>query len=401
MGYKLVEFSDVAWSMTEERLRQKKNIISSSGSKSSGTINYNLSSEEKNRVLGIFDAIAENDKWTLSTGTVVDDKMRELVENSSFEHPVHSLILDPFDPVWKKYFTASELVEISSFKAKNLEDMSEDIDIYLNSYDQEWESAIDLYNFADNQKHDPVNEFDKKWIKESMLRVSEFFLDDDFITFAGLSEGDILHSVWRFLYKAFSRGHVKAMLGEKCSVAVSLGKNEDRSLEVSEPRPRKSMGAKLDILFRAGIHELGSCEAGKSDVVPVDDKYLDDGLMKLPKTLRDMLSVLVTVNPEKIRSIITVGFLMMGLEMEMIIMDVPVGHSITRISKSRKFPFPTSRSNITVDLIPLLEITWKGKKMMERTARVLNDRKRKAAVLMLPTDVSKVTTLPFSFVRSK
>jgi hypothetical protein len=83
-------------------------------------------------------------KWRVSTSTIVDEKMRELVTNSSYEHPVHSMILDPYDPVWKRYFTASELEEISSFNAKNLEDIPAEIETCLNSYNRQWESAIDL-----------------------------------------------------------------------------------------------------------------------------------------------------------------------------------------------------------------------------------------------------------------
>ncbi|KAI8056367.1 hypothetical protein BDF21DRAFT_440992 [Thamnidium elegans] len=268
--------------------------------------------------------------------------------------------MDPYDPIWKSYFTPSELLEISSYKSKALEDFPEDLSIYLNSYDKEWESAVDLYNFADGHRHDPIKESEQKWIKESILGVSALFLDDEAIALTDFSE-------------TFFSSPVKAMLGERCSVAVAM----------------------VDILFKAGVHELGSREAEKSNIVPIDDKYLNDGLMKLPKTLRDMLSMLVEVNPEKTNSLVTVGFLLMGLEMEVIFMDVPVGHSIARVSKSHKFGFPVSRSTITIDFIPLLEITWKGKKMMERTILALNDRKRKAATMMLPAGV---LALPFSLV---
>lgn len=42
------------------------------------------------------------------------------------------------------------------------------------------------------------------------------------------------------------------------------------------------------ILFKSGTDELGSCKVGKDCVVIVDDKYMNDGLVKLPKTLRGM-----------------------------------------------------------------------------------------------------------------
>lgn len=102
------------------------------------------------------------------------------------------------------------------------------------------------------------------------------------------------------------------MLGERCSVAVAIARNSGRTLENEEKRPRKAMGVKLDILFKSGTNELGICEVGKDCVVVVDDKYLDDGLVKIPKTLRDMLSVLVQKNPVKVNQLTTIEFLMKG-----------------------------------------------------------------------------------------
>jgi hypothetical protein len=45
--------------------------------------------------------------------------MRELVADSLYGHPVHFMILDPYDPIWKMYFTILELEEISTFGTKN------------------------------------------------------------------------------------------------------------------------------------------------------------------------------------------------------------------------------------------------------------------------------------------
>jgi hypothetical protein len=72
------------------------------------------------------------------------------------------------------------------------------------------------------------------------------------------------------------------------------------------------MGANVDILFKSGTGELGSCEVGKGCVGIADDKYMNDGLVKLTKTLRDMLSSLVEKNPAKVDQLTTVGYLMMG-----------------------------------------------------------------------------------------
>lgn len=145
-----------------------------------------------------------------------------------------------------------------------------------------------------------------------MIGVSElFFYQQDFVL-NDYSESDLLHQLWRFIYRQFGDCSSRAMLSERCSVAGAIARNNDRSLEGQEKRQRKIMGAKLDILFKSGTDELGSCEVGNDCFVIVDDKYMDDGLVKLPKTLRDMLSALVETNPTKVNQFTTIGFLMMG-----------------------------------------------------------------------------------------
>lgn len=100
--------------------------------------------------------------------------------------------------------------------------------------------------------------------------------------------------MWPFVCRAFKDKKRKASLGsERVSIAAALGKNEERCLEAAEKRPIKLIDEKLDILIKFCKDELGSCEVGKDGVTVDDDKYMDDGLMKLPKTLRDMLSMLI------------------------------------------------------------------------------------------------------------
>ncbi|KAG2211626.1 hypothetical protein INT47_008723 [Mucor saturninus] len=111
---------------------------------------------------------------------------------------------------------------------------------------------------------------------------------------------------------------VNAKLVERISTASSLGRSESRGLEGLSKRERKVTGAKVDILFKVGHYEVKCCEVGKEDVLPYDNKYLDDGMLKLPKTLRDMFSRLVKVNLVKANSLYAVGFLMMGKNSPMI-----------------------------------------------------------------------------------
>ncbi|KAI7891669.1 uncharacterized protein EV154DRAFT_420130, partial [Mucor mucedo] len=153
---------------------------------------------------------------------------------------------------------------------------------------------------------------DKKWTKESVKSACELFFEYEELAIYDYSEADLLHTVWDFVYKLYKQKSIKAKLGERVSKAVSSAKNAGRSIEAIERRPRKIMGSKLDILFKAGIYELGSCEVGKHDVEETDDKYINDGLLKLPKTLKDMLSLQVRTNINNINALVTVGYLMMG-----------------------------------------------------------------------------------------
>ncbi|SAM00658.1 hypothetical protein [Absidia glauca] len=295
-----------------------------------------LFKDKKFPILQQYNSILEEHRWTLSTGTVVSDQMKQLVTDSVYEHPVHSMIIDPDDTIWKNYFSPAELKEIRTQELKPLGQLPQDLTECIDLYDQEWSTAIDLYQFADDQKHHPVNEIDKKWVRESIMRAAELFFHNDTLDLNDHSESDLLHGVWQFVYRAFQNQGIKAKLGERCSVAVALGRNEDRALEVVERRVRKAMGAKVDILFKAGNDEVGTCEVGKDKVCITDDKYLDDGLIKLPKTLKDMLAVLIQKNPAKINDLFSVGFLMMGLSMELVVMDCPVGRSIARVSRTQK-----------------------------------------------------------------
>ncbi|CEG72874.1 hypothetical protein RMATCC62417_08357 [Rhizopus microsporus] len=138
-----------------------KNPESSSASKSTNS-NYKLTNPEKKLVIDLYNSIPTSGKWKLSTGKVVDDQMKQLAEESTYEHSVHSLILSPNDCIWKQYFTVAELNEIRQYRAPQLPNISGDLEEYLNSYDQKWTSAKELYFFADGQKHDPVDEIDKK-----------------------------------------------------------------------------------------------------------------------------------------------------------------------------------------------------------------------------------------------
>ncbi|KAI8977129.1 hypothetical protein BDF20DRAFT_835961 [Mycotypha africana] len=205
------------------------------------------------------------------------------------------------------------------------------------------------------------------------MNAAGLFEERELLNTNDFSESDLLHTLWTFVYRVFKKGEVKAQLGERMSVSSALGKNEGRSLEFIQRRERKVVGAKVDILFTKFTNEIGCAEVGKQDVLVIDDKYLDNGMVKLPRTIRDMLCVLVQANPYKINQLYTIGFLMMGLNLEFLVLNVPAGKTVTRITRTKKLSFPSKPENIRMDFLPMLEVTLMGKALMENLARIIDD----------------------------
>ncbi|KAG0766829.1 hypothetical protein G6F57_007271 [Rhizopus arrhizus] len=176
----------------------------------------------------------------------------------------------------------------------------EELQTLLSSFEsKEYTTASHYYDHALEYKFPLGTYFDKRWVQESVMSACELF--DSHHSRLNLNEyleGNMLHEVWPFVYKLYKDREIVAKLGEPCSVATSMARNNKRSLEAITPRERKIMGSKIDILFTADNNELGACEVGKGDVSIVDDKYLNDGSKKLPKTLRDMLVTKLPLFPQ-------------------------------------------------------------------------------------------------------
>lgn len=99
MGYKLEKFDEDIFVPLSTTKNEGSLCTKSTGS------NYKLTASENERVIETYNNIPITAKWVLSTGKVVDDVMKKLAEKSCYEHPVHSMILEPDDPIWKSYFT--------------------------------------------------------------------------------------------------------------------------------------------------------------------------------------------------------------------------------------------------------------------------------------------------------
>ncbi|KAG1393977.1 hypothetical protein G6F58_012206 [Rhizopus delemar] len=106
----------------------------SSGSESSNTTKQlKLCSDDKEKIKNLFDSLDESKMWKLSTGTIVEEKMKEFALNCIYEHPVHSMIIDLSDIKWKKYLTAEEINEVRTFKQKELVGLPSEVEDYFES----------------------------------------------------------------------------------------------------------------------------------------------------------------------------------------------------------------------------------------------------------------------------
>lgn len=298
----------------KEKRTREQHKHRSEFSTSSASSNRVLTSAEKALVIELYNKIEEKDKGTLSTGKKISECMLSLANDSIFEHPVHSYIFDASNPVWDTYFTKEELKEVKKYNTKLRVDIPEELQVYLSSFEnKEFKTASDYYDHALEHKFPLGKYFNERWIQESVVSACElFYYLQNQLNLKEYLEGNMLHEVWEFVYKLFKDREIIIKLGEPCSIATSLEKNKKRCLEAITSRERKAMGSKIDVIFTANNTKLGACEAGKGDVSKIDDKYLNDGFKKLPKTLRDMLISQILVNPGKANSLCTVGYLMMG-----------------------------------------------------------------------------------------
>jgi hypothetical protein len=330
-----IEASQDSWSIIKERIRPSddNNLTSStsnpietervstsndtSSSKSSSTRqsstekNYRLTAEEKNKCRIMYESLDRSNMWVLSTGTIVEKQMAAFALDCIYEHPAHSLILDVSDGVWKDYFSIEEINEIIGTKRTPLPSLPEELSMYINSFDKDFTDPLNLYYQVNNKVFHPFEEKDKKWVQQTIRSAADLYLYKILDSCNSL-EAKAKHRVWSFLYTLFDGSNIETEIGEKSSLASAARRNNERKLEGQEARRRRNMGNKMDMLFFCDDCELGCAEVGKDSVGVDVDKYMTDGMLKLPKSLKDMLCMATKVCPDRLRDLKMIGYIIMG-----------------------------------------------------------------------------------------
>ncbi|KAI8069862.1 uncharacterized protein B0P05DRAFT_639400 [Gilbertella persicaria] len=121
-----------------------------------------------------FRVLRNNDKWILSTGTVVEDNLYAFGKLQIGDHPSQSLIFDPGDSelyVKNDVFTEEEIEEIKAYKNFKPIQLPDDIKQYLNKFN--CQSTADIRKALNEKQsweecYDREKHFDLDWIKHSV-----------------------------------------------------------------------------------------------------------------------------------------------------------------------------------------------------------------------------------------
>ncbi|KAG1061092.1 hypothetical protein G6F42_027769 [Rhizopus arrhizus] len=111
----------------------------------------------------MYDRLDRSRMWKLSTGTVVEDTMRDVALSLDHEHPCHSLIMDITDACWSKVFEEEEMDEIRDYRSVELPLMSEEVESYLKQLQDL--PASELYEMVDGGDFEMIT--DSNWIQKS------------------------------------------------------------------------------------------------------------------------------------------------------------------------------------------------------------------------------------------
>ncbi|CAO0799357.1 unnamed protein product [Mucor circinelloides] len=119
------------------------------------------------------------------------------------------------------------------------------------------------------------------------------------------------------------------------------------------------------------VEEYGALEAGKAYDENQATKRLEEGYVKLPKCLKDMLDniLLKCDDNEKLQ---TIGFIHSGLQSYVIWANRPTNH-ITMIQKSRSYHLSSDILQFETTVLSSIYITWVIKDIVRNTYNIIQE----------------------------
>ncbi|KAI9247671.1 hypothetical protein BDA99DRAFT_591785 [Phascolomyces articulosus] len=285
--------------------------------------------------------------WKLSSGRIVEKVMLDYALSLKYEHPVHSIILNPDDQSYVDVFTEQELQEIQDLK----------------------KILTDLYRTVTAKFFDPLTEGDLYWARKSFEETLDLyhfkFFENDYV------EDDVEYRIWPFVSKCFDPTPIRARSGKRKSQASSDRHNRKRTLSSTEPTARHITGVQPDMKCLYLNYEIGFTEVGLKDDGENGTKELYESGMKAPKMLKDFFVSIIHERPSIIHSIKTGAFIISGLHMSSIIMDCPAG-SVCRITQSERASFPLAPTVCSTQLIPIIELVYRTRLYLMETVEAID-----------------------------
>ncbi|KAI9018724.1 hypothetical protein CLU79DRAFT_847064 [Phycomyces nitens] len=326
-----------------------------------------------------FSSLDRSNMWTLSTGTVVELKMEEFSKTCNFDHPSHSLILDPDDTLtWDGTFTRQELDEIRSFKAPAFEIVPKTI-ISMPKH----QSLDQMHKNVSEQYINPRSDSYNYWVKKSLIEGLDILMSNKASTI-GDSEAEIVDRIWKIIPWAFDQGEIVAKREITSEVSTSQ-MNERRKLSSIDKISRQKTGKRVDMIFKYDSFEIGVYEAKKSSK-DYSDGGISDERIKVPKIMKGMLTKLLTVAPSQQRQLKTIGLITSGLNIKLLAMDSPNGY-VCRIQKTEAATYPSNKGLFIKLIQRCLRTIWCSRLTMERTITMMteaDDEEVSSSSLMLP-----------------
>lgn len=140
---------------------------------------------------------------------------------------------------------------------------------------------------------------------------------------------------------------------------------------------RKKIGKKCDMIFAKKscnhdeVEEYGASEAGKAYDGDQAIKRLEEGFVKLPKCLKDMLDNILPKCDDN-KKLQTINFIHSGLQPYVIRADRPTKY-ITRIQKSRNYHLSSDISQFGTIVLPAIYIAWVTKDIVRNTYNIIQE----------------------------
>ncbi|KAI9479511.1 hypothetical protein BDB00DRAFT_943432 [Zychaea mexicana] len=397
MNITLKKGAKVSWKKLEATYKQQSNSSSPSSSAAatskSSSASVLLSPSDKEKIDAIFEKLDDEKKWTLKSGTVVEDVMREFAKECDYLHPVHSLILNPYDDCWQARFTQNELHEIRSYKPLKLEPLPSEVQQYFDSY----QGLCDLDSLTEKVMSQaafhPKKQAEVYWAHKAVMEALDLFNYEWLPMDERTTEADVVRRVFPFIEKCFDESAFTIISGEKASISSSERKNAAQCITGTETVDRKDTGHKVDVIISYRDLEYGCAEAGLKGG-STSTKWINESDIKVSRLMKDMLWRMLKPNPTAINNVIVPGFVINGLNLMVEMMSIPK-HYVCIVHKFGPMAFPDQIEAFYKQLVPLLTLTWQTKAVVKKTLKALsNDQTVFIPTPLTPTPPSVIPPCP-------